>query len=210
VKRLLVLPEDVSPPEGCMQIAVPDDPYWRALFWGAVDQLTLWNSYERDPDHKGKIVADRWRDVFNPDLITPCPEGSKVFWSLDGSVSGQSSNRAIFQSLDYNFGVRTLHYHGFADASIGINESKIAIEARDFIDPAGCTVYYLRVDCVAFGIVPYVNLDWVDCVDFSHHAGVLSPSFTKFNFVARSMVISGRGPLNFTLSLVSDLQCSTA
>jgi len=65
VKRLLSIPPDPDPPAGCVQINVPDDKYWRSLFYGALDQLTLWNSYEHDAGHSGKAVADKWRSIIS-------------------------------------------------------------------------------------------------------------------------------------------------
>jgi hypothetical protein len=74
VKRLLSIPENLNPPVGCVQIRVPNDSFWRALFWGALDQLQLWNSYERDPEHKAKIVADKWKAILNAAFDSDCAE----------------------------------------------------------------------------------------------------------------------------------------
>jgi len=47
----------------CVRVAVPDDPDHRAAFWGALQTLTKWHNWERDPAKNGKEAAQVWAGV---------------------------------------------------------------------------------------------------------------------------------------------------
>lgn len=47
----------------CIQVNIPADPEWEGMFYGALNQLTNWSSYDRDDDHNGATVADKWKQV---------------------------------------------------------------------------------------------------------------------------------------------------
>ena len=53
-------------PEGryCITVAVPDDPQWIALFYGALFRLSQQIWYDRDQDKSARDVAAVWRDVY--------------------------------------------------------------------------------------------------------------------------------------------------
>ena len=59
-----ILPQTIDPDRVCVQLNIPNDPDHIAAFWGALWELTYWNKWQRDPDHKGTEVAQVWKDVW--------------------------------------------------------------------------------------------------------------------------------------------------
>lgn len=69
VRELLRLPTLPPPLQSrAVSICIPDDPSWRALFWGHLNSLGSWLQYERDPDKRGKPIADVWRDIISESI----------------------------------------------------------------------------------------------------------------------------------------------
>ncbi len=64
-KNLGYLIPDTIDPEGsdCVKIAVPDDANHRTAFWGALQTLANWHSWERNAEKSGKDVAAVWAAV---------------------------------------------------------------------------------------------------------------------------------------------------
>lgn len=58
-----ILPEVINPPRRCLTIMVPDDPNHLQAFWGALQELGYWFSWQRDPDKKGSQVSQVWTQV---------------------------------------------------------------------------------------------------------------------------------------------------
>lgn len=66
-----VLPNVVDPPtRTCYTIPVPDDPYHRAAFRGALLDLASAYKWADDPSHTAKDVANVWKDIY--DLVVEC------------------------------------------------------------------------------------------------------------------------------------------
>jgi len=60
-----VLPETIHPEnEICVTLNIPDEPRYISAFWGALYELTYWNNWKRDPDHKGAQVAAVWKTIW--------------------------------------------------------------------------------------------------------------------------------------------------
>lgn len=57
------LPAVIDPPRVCVRLMIPNDPDHLRAFWGTLWELTFWNNWQRDPDHKGAALAAVWKDV---------------------------------------------------------------------------------------------------------------------------------------------------
>jgi len=57
------LPAVINPPTRCLSIDIPDEPNHLAAFWGALQELAYWFSWERDDAHTGKQVSALWFDI---------------------------------------------------------------------------------------------------------------------------------------------------
>jgi len=104
------LPETINPEnEICVTLNIPDEPRYIAAFWGALYELTYWNNWQRDPDHKGAQVAAVWKSIWlyysgiqgDCDAMCCCPEPLKrvlpdgtVQTSTDGGLTWQNTPSA--------------------------------------------------------------------------------------------------------------------
>lgn len=79
-----LLPTVIDPPDTvCVQINIPNDRFHIAAFWGQIELLARWYTWERDDAHTGKDVAAVWREVFTQarqyweDCNMACPGGGE-------------------------------------------------------------------------------------------------------------------------------------
>lgn len=71
------LPDNINPATStCYTIPVPDDPFHRAAFWGALLDLASAYKWADDPDHKAREVALVWRNIVDALRPGPCNDGS--------------------------------------------------------------------------------------------------------------------------------------
>jgi hypothetical protein len=62
--RAYPIPDNTAPTgERCLQVTIPDDDDYETLLKSAVASLSFWTIYDRDPDHKGAIVANIFKKV---------------------------------------------------------------------------------------------------------------------------------------------------
>lgn len=57
------LPAVVNPPTRCVSFDIPDDPNHLAAFWGTLQELAYWFSWERDENKTGLAVSQVWMNV---------------------------------------------------------------------------------------------------------------------------------------------------
>lgn len=58
---LLPFPDDLEPVGvKCIKLEIPSDPKWQAIFWGYLEGLARWHTWERDDSHTGKIMAEKY------------------------------------------------------------------------------------------------------------------------------------------------------
>jgi hypothetical protein len=64
-KRGYILPDNLNPPRNkCAVFCLPDDEYYLRAFWGQIEQLSYWYTWERDEARRGRDAAAYWRDIF--------------------------------------------------------------------------------------------------------------------------------------------------
>jgi hypothetical protein len=64
---------DVPSSVRCISVRIPDGDDYEKLLAGALEVLTRWASYERDPEHKARLVATAWRNaLFGETLWERC------------------------------------------------------------------------------------------------------------------------------------------
>lgn len=73
-----LLPEEIDPPRKCFTLEIPDEPFHRAAFFGALESLTKWWNWQRDENHTAAEVTRVWRDVIERALSgdIDCAEGT--------------------------------------------------------------------------------------------------------------------------------------
>lgn len=60
-KPLYPLPANIPSKTLCLTLQIPDDPDFFRLFYGALDHLSDWFNYDRDPAHTASRVATLWK-----------------------------------------------------------------------------------------------------------------------------------------------------
>lgn len=77
-----LLPDDPQEQDTvCIQFEVPNDLGYLSAFWGAIGELGFWNSWDRDAQKQGAIVAQRWREIIENARNSSC-EGQQMDFIL--------------------------------------------------------------------------------------------------------------------------------
>lgn len=72
-KALIPIPQNMTVVGSqCIQVSLPDDAEWKAMFWGALYQLTAWNSYDRDDAQSGAYCAGIWKSILADARASEC------------------------------------------------------------------------------------------------------------------------------------------
>lgn len=59
------IPEDIYAEPFCLCIQVPNDPTWKRVVAGLLDELNQWYNWQRDEARSGKECAQVWRDLYS-------------------------------------------------------------------------------------------------------------------------------------------------
>lgn len=85
----------------CVQFSLPDDPDWLAMFWGALYQLTAWNSYDRDNVQSGAYCAEIWRSIISDARASECAPNMILFQTSPCELS-VSTDGGVTWTVVYN------------------------------------------------------------------------------------------------------------
>lgn len=170
-KAKIPIPSVLSPAgTKCFYFDVPDDPEWIGMFWGALSNLTAWNSYQRSSVGEGKTVADVWLQVISDahngscaDLEPPHPN-----WYLDIDIDyanydydawinplvgryGDGTAWAKYTLVVWGTGLGGDHFtvtgHDWDSGDpVGGNFDVVAVTNE--LDPAGQTYVLTTIDCL--------------------------------------------------------------
>ncbi len=58
------IPDDIHAEPFCLCIQVPNDPTWKRVVAGLLDELNQWYNWQRDEDRSGRECAQVWRDLY--------------------------------------------------------------------------------------------------------------------------------------------------
>ncbi len=171
-KALIPLPTQGIPNTNkCVVFFVPDSAEFFGMFWGALYQLTAWNSYYRDEAHSAKAVADTWKVVIDEARLLECSSLCSFDWSLDQDFSSPQSSPSdlFFVSSLANPTYRT--WFGFtAVGGGGLTNMDIVGFDNDTGDPVGGPIGSLFIhsnDNTALG----GSISWIDCAGLTHIVG---------------------------------------
>jgi len=222
-KALIPLPTTITPTEfTCYQFNVPTDVEWRAMFWGALDQLTRWNSYERSPGFPlGVAVANTWKDIVAEARASACPDtacpSAFLYEDLIPGITQGHDNLRNYWPLDqctlnciggnpnaYN-GWVTLH--GFA---LKTEESLIFVDG-DY-NSVGTHVCELRAERIGGFATWFFTLKWQNCLGLVQTQTFAPPAnrLEKLNFEAKWIWIECNTDFNWTLTFDGPILCGPA
>lgn len=67
------LPQNIAPEESvCIQVMVPADTEWLAVFWGWFWTLCSARNHQDDPSHTAMVVAAAWREIYEQARASEC------------------------------------------------------------------------------------------------------------------------------------------
>lgn len=214
-KALLPLPSDLSPSVfDCVCFNVPTDPEWRGLFFGALYNLTTWNSYQRTGDTSGKIVADVWRDLILEARTNPCVPDSCLDWRLvkgaflsDCNDTTEGVNvRSVNECNSCAF---SRIYVGYAPIPVGGSQAIITYFGSDLAGfPCGGPI--CRIECVqqVADVSQSWSVDWIDCTSNNTHLAPSGQTFILSNIESREFCIRGTNPFLFYIVLGGPKTCT--
>ena len=83
------IPDDIHADPFCLCIQVPNDPIWKSVVAGLLDELNQWYNWQRDEARSGKECAQVWRNLYSQiDWTTMsccCDNSTTEFrWTIDG------------------------------------------------------------------------------------------------------------------------------
>lgn len=224
-KALIPLPS-ASAPVGtkCHQFAIPDDSEWKGMFWGALDQLTRWNSYERDPGHTALAVASAWKDIVAtaregcppPD----CPGSYPYIDTIPGVTQGYDEYQSWLSVNDCiancdSGGDPSIWFGQFAYRNLSFrNEASITFRdlAYNLVGQKICNLYVNK--CAQTPLLVDWHIKWLDCVGFIHDEAfnyTTNPEgFARINITAQWVWIDANIPFSLCMTLVGPIQCGPA
>lgn len=97
------IPEEIDPPKMCLQLCIPDDPTWKAVIAGLLDELNQWYNWQRDEARSGKQLAQVWRKIYaeidwsNMSCCCPEPTPLMIRFTDDGHYQTSDDGGVTWQ-----------------------------------------------------------------------------------------------------------------
>jgi hypothetical protein len=79
------IPEDINAEPFCLCLQIPNEPTWKRVVAGLLDELNQWYNWQRDEARSGKECAQVWRNLY-----------SKIDWSIM-SCCCDGTNPTLYQ-----------------------------------------------------------------------------------------------------------------
>jgi len=173
-KALIPLPTVISPEVfTCYQFNLPLDSEWAGMFFGALDQLTRWNSYDRTPGFPlGVAVANVWKGIIADAREGICGDDCPGFYIEVNDINcpNQESLRTSRVVNDCGFCTSRERVHfsrSIIDTIAGV--ARIGYRCFDFSDDTPCGGHFCQVRAFQTGIgSPLWVLQWRDCGSVDH------------------------------------------
>jgi len=103
------IPDDIYAEPFCLCIRVPNDPVWKQVVAGLLDELNQWYNWQRDEAKSGKDCAQVWRNLYNEiDWTTMsccCDNPPDVFKYVDGVLYRSTDGGDTFSPAE-DFDIR--------------------------------------------------------------------------------------------------------
>lgn len=114
-KSRYVIPDNLNPTDVCcISVPVPNDPQWIAQFMGALWRMSLQTHYERDAAKSGKIVAAKWRQIWQEVQDMPCcpdiPDAGNQTITNNNVMIALYMQNIRQKWIDANFNVQVAFY----------------------------------------------------------------------------------------------------
>jgi len=215
-KALIPIPANTTPTEfGCWQFSLPLDGEWQGQFFGALDQLRRWNSYERDALHQGADIAAIWADIIDQARAGICGDQCPGFYLNINDVNcpnleGLRTSRVVRDCGNCGGRERVYFSRSIIDIIAGV--ARIGYSAFDFTDDTPCGGHFCQVRAYQTGIgTPTWVLQWRDCLNQDHEiVDTTGDEFVYNEFDARWMCLSLNSNFCATVSVSGPVLCGQA
>lgn len=215
-QALLPIPQNLAPGNfSCYQFQLPLDPEWLAQFFGALDQLTRWNSYQRDASHHASAIAQQWKEIIANARADVCGDPCPGFY-LDindvncPNVADLRTSRVVRDCGNCTSRERVYFSRSILDVIAGV--ARIGYSAFDFATDLACGGHFCQVRAYQTGIgTPHWVLQWSDCLNTLHETtldGV--DEFVYNDFDARWMCLSLNSNFCATVSVSGPVLCTVS
>jgi len=168
-----VLPTNVHPDSSlCVKIPVPDEPAYKAAFWGALLDLASGYKWDDDPAHTAKDVALVWRSIIDNLTYESCDDRCTVGGAdegiLDAMIRQNPANCAQLQSS-----VDGINWCTFADFSGCISGQTVQPRGPGALGPSQAYDTCLTLDAKGQWLIP-VPVSTGDIITVSSVTGAWS------------------------------------
>jgi hypothetical protein len=93
------IPDNIYAEPVCLQIMIPNDPTWKAVFNGLFAELTYWFNWQRDEDKSGTLCAHYWTDLYRQidwsDMSCCCDQPPAIYRYDDDGIYQRSTDGGI-------------------------------------------------------------------------------------------------------------------
>jgi len=98
------IPDDIYAEPFCLCIQVPNDPVWKQVVAGLLDELNQWYNWQRDEAKSGKDCAQVWRNLYEQiDWTTMsccCDNPPDIFKYVDGVLYRSTDGGITFSPAE--------------------------------------------------------------------------------------------------------------
>lgn len=216
-KALIPLPTEPHPDAfTCVRIAIPNDSEWKAMFWGALDQLTRWNSYDRDEAHTGKDVANQWLAAVETARERACVSCPNFYADFD-SVASCDYTPTEFISFEVP-GCDACDPSAPSVISVAVAKQTLQPDANVgwvFRDINDDTVVGGRICRLSFASVqptgqalPHVVWKYIDCLGTTHETTRDATFFTELGLEGYAFCFTCSYHFSLTFILEGPILCT--
>jgi len=213
-KAFIPIPDDLEPVlDTCYEFQVPLDAQWLGMFWGALDQLGRWNSYERDVAHTALQVAERWRDIIALAREVTCPLPCPSFYpEVDTVFCPQNLDTFTARIVAECDGCQPHVIFSRSILSITSFVARIGYHFLTVSDDQLCGGHICQVRAYKTGIVGSTNwtLQWRDCLDVDHEELQTGDEFGFNDFDCKKLCLTSNDNFCAVVSVSGPVLCVEA
>lgn len=169
----------------CFTFQIPDDVEWIGMLFGAVYQLGVWDSYDRDDAHTAKDVADVWKDIIEKAHEGPCGAAPEFYLAENSINCEYTSTLDLFRAINTCDGFDHVYYIHAKEDSIAL-VTKAGWSCLNLVDDTGVGGHICNVHAFvdSGNASPVWVLTWRDCLNVDHEVSYANddPEFIHSDF----------------------------
>lgn len=124
------IPDNIHAPLQCLQLCIPNDPTWKQVIAGLLDELNQWYNWQRDEARSGKECAQVWRRIYTEidwsDMSCCCPDTPPVVYRWQDGVYQKSTDGGATWTDAPDYDYRNISTQWSNPNDMGFDVSKCA------------------------------------------------------------------------------------